>query len=213
MQAIIILGAGGLGRETVQLIKDINHQNDTWDIKGFIDEDTSIHGKEIDGVRVLGRIDYLASLETKNLYVICAIGNTRARRSIIDRISQYNIKFATLIHPTAAIGQNALLGSGVVVGAGCVVSVNVNIKDHVYLNPLCGIGHDAIINQFSMLLWGVKLGGNTVVGEGCKIGSNAVVLQQRKIGDWAVLGAGAVANKNIDEGCTAVGVPARVINK
>ncbi|MGE5423090.1 MAG: acetyltransferase [Ignavibacteriales bacterium] len=211
MEGIIIIGAGGLGRETAQLIRDINHREATWDIVGFLDDDIDIHGRVIDGIPVLGGIDYLNNREADNLRLICAIGNTKARRKITDKTRKYQNKYANIIHPSSNIGYGVKLGQGVVIGAGCVISVNVEIGDHAFLNPMCGIGHDAIIKPYSMLLWGVKLGGNTLVGEGCKLGSSSVIIQQRQIGAWSTVGAGAVVTKDISEYCTAVGVPARII--
>lgn len=213
MEGIIVIGAGGLGREIVQLIRDINRQGEKWTVVGFIDDDSAAHGKEIDGIPVLGGIDYLDRREASDLHLVCAIGNTSVRKQIANRTSQYRNKYANLIHPSATLGYNVRLGLGVVVGAGCVVSVNVSIGDHAFLNPMCGIGHDAIIEPYSMLLWGIKLGGETFVGEGCKLGSNSVMIQQRRIGAWSILGAGAVVTKDINEGSTAVGVPARVIKE
>ena len=52
MKKIIIVGAGGFGRELLQWIKDINAQSKSggvWEIVGFIDDDLhALDGVEVD---------------------------------------------------------------------------------------------------------------------------------------------------------------------
>lgn len=54
MKDIIIICAGGFGRETAELIADINDVNPEWNLLGFVDDNKEIQGKEINGYQVLG---------------------------------------------------------------------------------------------------------------------------------------------------------------
>ena len=58
---VVVYGAGGHGRETAQLIEDINAHRARWDVLGFIDDNPSLHGREINGLPVLGGIEWLRS--------------------------------------------------------------------------------------------------------------------------------------------------------
>ena len=88
---------------------------------------------------------------------------------------------------------------------------NTKIGNHVSVNPGCGIGHDAVIEDYATLYWNVTLSGNVRIQEGCEIGSKAVVIPKMTVGRWSVIGAGAVVVKDIPDSCTAVGIPAKPI--
>ena len=59
MKDIVIIGAGGFGREVAWLIERINNESPTWKIKGFIDDNEQLWGKQEDNYKVLGGTDYL----------------------------------------------------------------------------------------------------------------------------------------------------------
>jgi len=103
------------------------------------------------------------------------------------------------IHPGATIGRRFFIdhGMGVVIG------------------ETAEIGDDVLMYQ------GVVLGGTSLkkkkrhptIGNNVVIGAGAILLGPIKIGDGAKIGAGSVVIKDVPEGTTAVGVPARVVEK
>ncbi len=101
------------------------------------------------------------------------------------------------IHPGATIGKGLLIdhGSGVVIGETAVVGDDCTIYQGVTLG---GTGKDDGKRH-------PTLGNHVVVGSGAK------VLGPFTVGDHAKIAAGAVVLSAIDAGCTAVGVPARVV--
>lgn len=50
------------------------------------------------------------------------------------------------------------------------------------------------------------------VGRGVLLSTGATLLGDISVGDFAKIGAGAVVTIDVPAGCTAVGVPARLIN-
>ncbi|RCW77365.1 serine O-acetyltransferase [Saliterribacillus persicus] len=80
------------------------------------------------------------------------------------------------------------------------------------------IGHDTVIGENTKVLQNVTIGGrsgvraNPVIGKNVIIGAGACILGDVKIGDNAKIGANAVVIKNVPTGCTAVGVPAKLLN-
>ena len=71
---IIIVGAGGFGREVVWTIQDCNKISKTYSIEGFLDDDESLTGKKIDGIPILGNLDWFR----KNVFAVSISFTTQA---------------------------------------------------------------------------------------------------------------------------------------
>ncbi|WMJ87117.1 acetyltransferase [Anaerocolumna sp. MB42-C2] len=211
MKDIVIIGAGGLGKEVAQLIKEINKDKKTWNLLGFIDETVEKQGSVINDTPVLGSFDWLLKSRKNKIWTVCALGNPRDKYNIIQKASAYPVNYATLIHPDAKVNKYSELGSGCIICCNSFISVNTKIGNHVCINPGCGIGHDTIIEDYTSLYWNVTLSGNVCIHEGCEIGSKAIVIQKKTVGKWSIIGAGAVIIRDLPENCTAVGVPGRTI--
>lgn len=214
MKDIIIIGAGGVGREVAFIIEEINKETPTWNILGFIDDNKEIHGKVINGYSVLGDLSYLDNYEKKEEKpeVIIAIANYNVKKNIVFKLSN-KFKFATIIHPEVSIHNTVIIGNGSIIYKGVIVTTNITIGNHVIVSPKCGIGHDSIIKDYVSLLWNVNISGNDVIEEGVLIGSGATVIQGKKVGQAAVIGAGAVVVKDILSNTTNVGVPSNIIKQ
>lgn len=211
MKDIVIIGAGGLGREVAKLIKDINEDKKTWNLLGYIDETAEKHGSVINDITVLGSFDWLKKENKKNIWAVCALGNPKDKYSLLRKATIPNINYATLIHPDVKTNKYSEIGFDCIICCNTFISVNTKIGNHICINPGCGIGHDTVIEDYSSLYWNVTLSGNVYIHEGCEIGSKATVIQKKTVGKWSVLGAGAVVVKDIPDFCTAVGVPAKPI--
>ena len=82
MKNIVIIGAGGVGKETALLIEQINHISPTWKLLGFIDDNTVVHNTHINGYEVLGGLGYLMAQSKIEIYAVCAIVNFRAKLTV-----------------------------------------------------------------------------------------------------------------------------------
>mgnify|MGYP000320319451 CR=1 FL=1 len=58
IKPIVIVGAGGMGRDTQWLIERINEEEPTYEILGYIDDGIQ-QGSIIDGYPILGGMKYL----------------------------------------------------------------------------------------------------------------------------------------------------------
>lgn len=213
MRDIIIIGAGGVGKETLFIIEEINKQKPTWNILGIIDDNESLHGKSINGYRVLGNINYLSKYDKKknkpNLVV--AISNYNVKKNIVKKLRD-EFNFAKIIHPSVNIHNTVEIGEGTIIYSGVIMTTNINIGSHVLISPKCGIGHDSILKDYVSLYWNVNISGNDIIEEGVTIGSAATVIQGKKIGGGAIIGAGAVVIQDIISNTTNVGVPSKRID-
>lgn len=210
MQDIVIIGAGGVGKEVALLIEQINKRELSYNLIGFIDDNISLRDTQINRYTVLGGIEYLNTM-TSTINAVCAIANYKVKKNIISSIKSNNVNFVNIIHPDADISNTNLIGEGVIIYPGVIMTTNIKIGNHVIISPKCGIGHETLIEDYVSLLWNVNVSGCVTIREGSLIGSGVTIIQNKIIGKECIIGAGAVVVKDIPSNCTAVGVPAKVV--
>ena len=211
MKNIIIIGAGGVGREVSLIIEKINKLKATWNLIGFIDDNINSWNKIINGYQIIGGMDLLETLPL-DTYVVIAIANYNLKKKIVNKINN-KFKFATIIDPKVYINDYMTIGEGTIIYEGAIITANIQVGNHVIISPKCGIGHDSIIKDYVSLLWNVNISGNDVIEEGVMMGSGSTIIQGKKIGKGSIIGAGAVVIDDIDSFTTAVGVPAKVVKE
>ena len=209
MQDIVIYGAGGFGREVLQVLHAINAAAPTWACRGFLVDPGYITGAPMHGLPVAGTLSALDC--APDTAIVVAIGNPAARQKVVSMLGTGPGRFPVLIHPRAWIGDHVTLGPGVIVCAGALVTTDILLGAHVHLNIASTVGHDCLIGDFCTIGPGVSISGRVTLGQRVEVGASAVIIPGMQIGDDAVIGAGAAVVKSIPAGCTAVGVPARVI--
>lgn len=204
MRDLVIVGAGGHGRETLDLVESVNAHSPRWRFLGFVDDEPEpdLLGEHA----MLGTVSLLRELEAS--YVI-AVGSPDVRAELDQQLSTWRQPAAKLVHSAATMGSRVTVGDGVLLAAGARVTTNVVLGRHVHLNVNSVVSHDCVVGAHSSLSPGVHLNGAVVIGERVLLGAGAIVLPQVRIGDGATVGAGAVVTEDVDDGCTVVGVPAR----
>lgn len=204
MKKILIIGAGGLGKEVADLIRYLNQ----YEIEGFLDDDPGKKDTLVNQLPVLGTVlDLEKYCDTK--HIVIAIANPGVKKKIAKVAVNAGFRFPNLIHPSVVLGNNVTLGQGNIICAGVILSTESCLNDFITINPQCGIGHESTLCSYSTLYWGVHIGGNTIVNEACELGTHSCVLQGLHIAEKVVLGAGAVVVKSIDTCGTYVGIPAK----
>lgn len=145
------------------------------------------------------------------LWGITAIGGRRGRdRLAIQTLMQdLGMVIATVVHPAAYVAGCAAVGVGSHVLAGSIVGVETTIGRATILNTRCSVDHECSIGDGVHIAPGAVLAGCVSVGDGAFIGPGAVVTSRCRIGRDAIVGAGAVVLKDVPDGATVYGVPAR----
>ncbi len=204
---LVIIGAGGLGREILDLVRDVNRAAPTFDLLGFLDDgrpDQSLLARV--GATHLGPTSLLGELDAS--YVI-GIGDTEPRRRVDALARSWARSAATLVHPLATVGGDVELGPGVLIAAGVRLTTHLVIGRHTLVNFNSIIGHDTVIEDFATLHGGVNVGGWCVIEEGATLGLGSVVLPYLRVGRGATVGAGAVVVRDVPANVTVVGAGAR----
>ena len=204
---IVIVGAGGLGREVFAIIEACNSEQKQWNVVGFLESTSNLIGSKVSGVPVFGSDDGLDN----SVWFVCAIGDSRIRCRIAQEFTNQGRRFASIVHPDVRIPHSVRIGAGTVVMAGTRFTTDISIGCHVIIYINCGITHDVEIGDFCTIATGCNLSGGVILETGVQLGTAASVLPRRRIGAWTTIGGGSVVTKDIAADCTAYGVPCRVI--
>mgnify|MGYP003349493513 CR=1 FL=1 len=175
MKKIAVFGAGGCGREVKWVIDDINRANPLWEFIGFFDDDFS-NAKNIDPRFFLGGMNDLNQW-SEPLSLVFGIGNPVVKRKLVNQVSNPNISFPTLVHPSALLsGQNISLGEGSVIYSGTAFMFDIKVGKHVLISLHCTIGHDAVIGDYSSIMPSVNISGEVVLGEAVYCGTGGRII-------------------------------------
>lgn len=212
-EPIVVVGAGGFGREVLDVIGAINSSSATpfWEVVGVVDDSPStlnLSHLEKRGVPFLGPTDVPLGWHAPAAYVV-GIGNPRVRRMMAERYDSVSLQAAVLLHPTVTRGFDVSIGEGTVICAGVCLSTNVQVGRHVHLNPHATIGHDTSIGDFVSVNPSAAVSGDCVVQDDVLIGVGGVILNQITVGRGATVGGSACVVRDIPADMTVKGVPAR----
>jgi acetyltransferase-like isoleucine patch superfamily enzyme len=90
---------------------------------------------------------------------------------------------------------------------------NIKVGRCFHANLYSYVEHDCVIGDFVTFAPGVHCNGNVRIGDYAYIGSGAIIKQGLTIGRGATVGMGAIVTKDVPEGVTVVGNPARILEK
>ena len=122
----------------------------------------------------------------------------------------------TTIGKNCSFGQNCVVGGNVTVGNGVKVQNNVSIyegvevEDDVFLGP--SMVFTNVINPRAFIQRKEEFK-KTLLKKGCSVGANATIVCGVTIGEYALIGSGAVINRNVKPYALMVGVPAKQIGR
>lgn len=206
LENLIIVGAGGSGREVAWLAREIfgTGLNLLFAVEpGYYDPNP------IDGIPVVA----LDALPNDFTHYVIAIGDTMQRRRIAHHCRARGLMPTSLIHPSVHKSSHVTIGEGSIVCAGSILTTNVRLGSHVHINVSCTLSHDVVINDFVTISPGVNVAGNVKLGEGAFIGIGATIINGSittplVVGADSIVAAGACVTRPVDAGALVAGVPA-----
>ena len=214
VKKIIIFGCGGNSRDILDLIKSINSISQQYDFVGFLDDDEKLQNKNINGAKVIGKIrdakKYASCCFINGIYSLINFGENER---IILSLGIPDIKFATLVHPSAILTRTVKIGKGSAIFQNCSIMSNTIIGKHVNVQPNCVISHDNFIDDYSFIANSVSTGGYVKFGKNVFIGMNSTIRERLKIGSKSIVGMGSVVLDDIPSKNIFVGNPAKLLEK
>jgi len=214
-ERVVIIGAGGFGREVLDVIEAINLDQAAlgaarYDVLGFLADPAPDLGLlSAYGVPYLGSVTDLEGLPEDVGYVI-AIGSPDVRRKIDEYGQSLGRSSPVLVHPSATMGRQVELGPGTVICSHASLTNHITLGRHVHVNLNCTVGHDATLSDYVTLSPLVAISGNVSAEPGAFFGTGCKVNPGLSVGAMAVVGTGAAVIRDVAAGTTVVGVPAKV---
>jgi sugar O-acyltransferase (sialic acid O-acetyltransferase NeuD family) len=208
MKKLLIVGAGGFGRELYIWATQHPDCGRAWELEGFLDDNSqALHsfGSFAPVLPLAGHV-----VNPANLY-LCGLGLPPVKEKLLHPLLAAGANFLTFIHPRALVGDRVKLGRGVVLCPGAIASADIILGDFVMLNLHVTIGHDASIGDWSTLSAHCDVTGRVQVADRVFMGSRVSIIPGLSVGSSATLGAGAVVIRDVTAGVTVVGNPARVL--
>jgi sugar O-acyltransferase (sialic acid O-acetyltransferase NeuD family) len=208
MTDLIVLGASGLAREALAVVRETGSHTPI----GVLDDRAGQIPPLFDGVPVLGRVANLDA-HTRADVLVC-VGSGIARERIVDWLGQTGvrgIRFATVVDPSVRNPGGCRIGAGSILLANVSITAAADIGEHVVVMPGVTITHDDVVEDYATLAAGVSLGGGVTVARGAYIGMNASVMPDTRVGVRAVVGMAAAVLHDVPDNETWAGVPARAI--
>ena len=210
VQPLVIVGAGGFGRELLDVVKASNAAGDSdFEVLGILDDGSpDLERLNRIGTSLLGPSEAAADLPAGTRFVI-GIGSAAARGELDRRMTEAGLEAAVVVHPRATIGADVHLGGGTVVCAGAVLTTNIRTGRHCHININATIGHDCVLGDRVTVMPGASVSGDVVLADDVMVGTGACIIQGLTVGHGAVVGAGAAVVRSVAGGAVVKGVPAR----
>jgi sugar O-acyltransferase (sialic acid O-acetyltransferase NeuD family) len=203
---ILIVGAGGFGREVLQWARHA-WPSMSGRIAGFLSADAQALDGHAATLPILGSPDAFQLQPGDGL--VLAIGIQGVRRLVAEKLAARGARFLTLIHPSAIVADSAVIGAGTVICPYAVVSDAVRLGQFVLVNYHASLGHDASAGDFAILSPYAALGGRARVADDVFLAMHAAVGPGVAVGQSSAVAAGSVSLHDVPGHSLVFGVPGR----
>lgn len=203
---IIIFGAGGQAKETIDLIEE----NVKGKIVGIVDKKRS--SSTIFGFKVLGSDKEIDSIinKYKATHFTVAIGDVKIR-SKLYLFARSKLQPLSLISKYAHISKYAKIGEHATIYPGVVINADATIGNNALINSNVSIAHEVKIGNHVDINPGASISGKVVIEDFCFIGIGASIRENLHIAKNTTIGGGAMVTKDTKPNKTYIGVPAKIL--
>ena len=149
----------------------------------------------------------------KEIPLVITPDNPIVRWKLVSYYKKIGFKFTSLISSQANISRSANIGVGSVVQAGVNISSYTRIGDFCKLNTNANVMHDNVIGDYVSIAPNAVSLGYVTIKTFSYIGANSTILPKKVVNENCIVGAGAVVTKDVEQGTTVIGIPAKVLKK
>lgn len=209
MKNLIIIGAGGMGRQVSLFAKACTGYQKEYVIKGFLDDNPNAMVGFEEFPPLLGSIDNY-EIQPDDVF-FNSIGDVATKKKCITKILDRGGEFITLIHPTAIISEGAKIGHGCMIAARAGIGTETEIGDFCLIQDNAIIGHDVQVGDFCRIDCNVVLIAGVKLADGVCVHTSSVINHNVHIGEDAMVGALSFVIRNVKPGMAVQGNPAKRI--
>ena len=209
MKNLVIIAAGGCGREVLQWAKDINEKEHRWNIKGFLDDNPAALDGLICDVPLLSNVDDYA-IDPEDEFV-CCIGNSATRKRVVEKMKARGAVFVALIHPSAVIADSCTLGEGIIIYPFALISDNAVIGNSCIINMYSSVAHDSVLGEYCTISAHCDVTGMCKLGDRVFMGTSSHMVPGTIIGDDVYICAGSTVMTRVRSGMKVLGNPAKIV--
>lgn len=209
MKQLIIIGAGGMGRQVSLFAKTCNGYQKEYVIKGFLDDNPNAMKGFEKFPPLLGSVDNY-EIRPDDIF-FNSIGDVAAKKKCINKILERGGEFITLIHPTAGVSKGTKIGRGCMIAARAGIGTETEIGDFCLIQDNAIIGHDVHVGNFCRIDCNVVLIADVKLDDDVCVHTSSVINHRVHIGEGATVGALSFVIRNVKPGTTVQGNPAKRI--
>lgn len=210
MRHLVIIGAGGFGREVFGVAREAIGFGTDFDVKGFLDAKADALVGFAGYPPVIG--DPVSYQPEPDDVFITALGSIAARRKCAAFIEEKGGRFISVIHRSAFLGPNVVIGEGCFLAPGVSLTADIRLGRHTDVFHNTSIGHDTRLGDFAHVYAQCAIGGGVTIEDGASIYPGSVVVPRRTIGANAVVGAGSTVFLSVPPAVTVHGNPAAQVH-
>lgn len=188
---IVVFGAWYHGEVVAETIAELG-----WKLAGFVDPDPPADRKS------------LSSLPGNAAFHV-AIGDNQLRADVTRKLRLNSRPLVSIIHPSARVSPSARLGEGVFIAENAVVRTGVIAGDGLLLQAGAVVSHHCALGDFVSIGPNAAAGSHARIGDQAAIGVGANIKPWIRVGTNSLTGAGAAVLRDVPDGATVVGNPAR----
>jgi len=211
---LLLFPFGGSAREALVTIQSCPVLSDEWDVIGFVDDNLEVKGKECCGVKVLGGREVFD--EHKDFYVLAVPAHPDIylkRKEIIDGLNIDLKRWATIVHSSCVVSEDANVGVNTIIMPFGFVSTKTSIGDHCVVLSRSIISHDTHVADYCCLGGHVTISGSVKIDEQSFIGSSTTIRENIHVGEKSLVGMGSNVVSDVSAKTVVIGNPAKEIRK
>jgi sugar O-acyltransferase (sialic acid O-acetyltransferase NeuD family) len=206
---VIIFGAGGMGKAALEIFN-----TNKVIVYCFLDDDSKLHGTEINGISIMGSTDDPSLLKSigEDCEAFVASDETSVRRSIVEMLNeQRKVMPVNAIHENAIIPDSASVEHGNFINSGVILGTGTHVGNHCIIHSNATIDYGALLADFVQVGTGSIIGPDGNIGKSVFIGSGVTIVGGVTIGENSRIGTGSVVIADIQKNSTVFGNPAKPV--